>query len=393
MFKTSLIPAVMAIALTACSQAQSAPAVAETEPAATSPELKLTQISEAEFPWGMTFLPSGDLLFTEKENGLKWLSAACATGTLSAATEAECAPTEISGLPPALTDRQAGYLGLAIDPAFADNQTVYIAYSKGTAGANATAVIRAQLNMTDKALDNVQEIFLADQRDAPVHFGARLQFEDADTLFVSLGDGYVHMKDAQNPANTHGTLVRINSDGSIPEDNPFADGENGHPAVWSYGHRSVQGLYYDAATSELYETEHGPKGGDEFNIITKGANYGWPAITYGIDYSGAIISKHTEMDGMEQPLTYWVPSIAPSGLTRVTTDLYPGWKGDFLVGGMNGPEGLKLVRLIMKDGEVASREDLFKDEYSIRDVIEGPDGHIYLATKNMDGLFRIDLAE
>lgn len=393
MIKNSLLAAAMGFALTACGQPQDAPAPAPVSPNANAPTLNLTKISEAEFPWGMAFLPSGDLLFTEKENGLKWLSAACATGTLTASTEQACTPTPLSGLPPALAEGQAGYLGLTLDPAFTDNQTLYIAYSKGSKNANATVVVRATLNIADAKLENVQEIFASDTRAAPAHFGSRLQFSNADTLFISLGEAYVHMKDAQDPANTHGTLIRIHSDGSIPDDNPFADGQSGHSAVWSYGHRNAQGLYFDAETDTLYQTEHGPKGGDEFNIITKGANYGWPSITYGIDYDGSIISKHTEKDGMEQPLTHWVPSIAPSGLTRITTDLYTGWKGDFLVGGMNGPEGLKLVRLDMQDGAVAAREDLFTGEYAIRDVVEGPDGHIYLATKGLDGLFRVDIAE
>lgn len=394
MIKHSLITATLGFALTACGQPQDAQSPAEAaSSSAPAPDISLTKISEAEFPWGMTFLPSGDLLFTEKENGLKWLSAACTSGALEASTEEACTPTLITGLPLALTEGQAGYLGLTTDPAFTENNTLYIAYSKGTAGANATVVIRATLNAAENKLDDVSEIFVADERAAPAHFGARLQFSDANTLFISLGEAYVHMKDAQDTANTHGTLIRIKSDGSIPADNPFADGQGGHPAVWSYGHRNSQGLYFDANTDTLYQTEHGPKGGDEFNAISKGANYGWPAITYGIDYNGSIISKHTEKEGMEQPLTYWVPSIAPSGLTRLTTDLYTGWKGDFLVGGMNGPEGLKLVRLDMQDGEVAGREDLLTGEYSIRDVIEGPDGHVYLATKDLDGLYRLDIAE
>ena len=201
------------------------------------------------------------------------------------------------------------------------------------------------------------------------------------------------MEMAQDPKITHGSIIRINKDGSIPADNPFADGAVGNPAVWSYGHRNEQGLYYDAETDTLYETEHGPKGGDEFNIIRKGANYGWPKITYGVDYDGTIITDQTEAEGMEQPLTYWVPSIAPSGLTKLTSDVYPGWKGDMFTGGMNGPAGLKLVRIDMEDGKVAGREDLFDGEYPIRDVIQGPDGHLYIATKDMDGIFRVDVAE
>jgi len=201
---------------------------------------------------------------------------------------------------------------------------------------------------------------------------------------------------AQDPKKTHGSVIRINADGSIPEDNPFADGTVGHPAVWSYGHRNPQGLYYDADTDTLYSTEHGPKGGDELNLIRKGANFGWPTITYGVNYDGTIITSKTEAEGMEQPLTYWVPSIAASGLTKLTSDVYPGWKGDLFTGGMNGPAGLKLVRIDMEDGKVAGREDLLTGDaegFPIRDVIQGPDGHLYVATKNMDGIYRVDVAE
>lgn len=382
----------LCLAAAACSQSQS---VAEPQPSLEqtdassglqASDLKLTFIAEAEFPWGMTFLPSGDLLFTEKENGLKLLPVNCIDGSAS------CDATSITGLPPALTANQAGYLGLALDPAYESNQTIYVAYSKGTEKANATTVVKGTLDLDAGTLSNVTEIFEADTRGAPAHFGSRIQFEDEDTLFVSLGEAYIHMKDAQTPTNTHGTLVRINSDGSIPSDNPFADGENGHPAVWSYGHRNIQGLHYDTESGELFETEHGPRGGDELNLVQKGKNYGWPKITYGINYDGTIISDKTEMEGMEQPLTYWVPSIAPAGLTRITSDVYEGWKGDLIAGGMNGPEGLKLVRIDMEDGKVVGRTDLFTGEYPIRDVIEGPDGRLYIATKNLDGIFRVDIA-
>ena len=163
-------------------------------------------------------------------------------------------------------------------------------------------------------------------------------------------------------------------------------------SVWSYGHRNVQGLYYDAASDTLYATEHGPKGGDELNLVQKGKNYGWPKITYGVDYSGAIISDKTEAPGMEQPLMYWVPSIAPSGLVMLTSDVYPGWKGDLFAGGMNGPAGLELTRIDMEGNKAVARESLFEGEISVRDVVQGPDGHLYVASKDLDGIFRVDAA-
>lgn len=342
--------------------------------------LKLTPVVEdTEFPWGMTFLPNGDLLFTEQERGLR-----IARGGAGAAEA-------VSGLPPAYTERQAGYLGLTLDPDFTSNRLVYVAYSKGNDAANSTAVIKGALSEDGTALENVTEIFLADPRDTSLHYGARLQFLGDGTLAVALGEGFKFMADAQDANNTHGSIVRINPDGTIPADNPLANGVGGHRAIWSYGHRNIQGLYYDGETDTLYATEHGPKGGDELNIIRKSGNYGWPAITYGVNYDGTVITTKTKAEGMKQPETYWVPSIAPSGLVKLKSDVYPGWKGDLFSGAMNGPAGLKLVRIDMEDGAVVGQEDLLDGEYSIRDVIEGPDGHLYIADKNTGGIFRVDL--
>ncbi|MEZ5999133.1 PQQ-dependent sugar dehydrogenase [Hyphomonas sp.] len=370
---------VSAFALAACSAESTAPAA---PPEASSDfEVTLTPVVDAEFPWGLAFLPNGDLLFSEKENGLKYV------------TDGQGTATPVAGMPPAMTEGQGGYFGLVLDPDFENNRLIYAAYAQGTPTDNGTTVVRARLSDDHTTLEDVTEIFRADSRDTAYHFGGRLQFANDGTLFVSLGEGFKYMKDAQDPHITHGSLVRINSDGTIPADNPFADGVDGKPEVYSYGHRNIQGLYYDKSEGTLYETEHGPKGGDEFNIIKPGANYGWPVITYGVNYDGTIITEQTEKEGMEQPLTYWVPSIAPSGLTRLTSDVYPGWKGDFFVGGMNGPAGLELVRLRLEDGKVTERENLFKGEYAIRDVVQAPDGHLYVATKDLDGIFRVDLAE
>jgi glucose/arabinose dehydrogenase len=368
---------VSALALAACS-ASTAPPTASAD-VARDFEIKLTPVVDAEFAWGMAFLPNGDLLFTEKEGGLKY------------AARDEGPATPVTGMPPALTAGQGGYFGLTLDPDFANNRLVYVAYAQGTEEDNGTAVVKARLSDDHATLENVTEIFRADSRGTAYHFGGRLQFANDGTLFVSLGEGFKYMDEAQNTQITHGKIVRINADGTIPADNPFADGVAGKPSVYSYGHRNIQGLYYDKASGTLYETEHGPKGGDEFNIIKPGANYGWPKITYGVNYDGTIITEKTGMDGMEQPITYWVPSIAPAGLTRLQGDVYPGWQGDFFAGGMNGPAGLELVRIRLEDGKVTERENLFKDEYAIRDVAESPDGHLYVATKDLDGIFRVDV--
>ncbi|MEZ6011224.1 MAG: PQQ-dependent sugar dehydrogenase [Hyphomonas sp.] len=368
---------VSAMALAACSAETATPAQPTSAPS--DLKVKLTHVIDAEFPWGLAFLPDGDLLFTEKEGGLKY-----AAGGAGPATP-------VAGLPPALTEGQAGYLGITLDPDFATNRLVYVAYSQGTEADNGTAVIKGRLSDDHSTLEDVTQIFRADSRDTAYHFGGRLQFANDGTLFISLGEGFKYMQEAQNTQITHGKIIRINADGTIPADNPFADGTDGKPEIYSYGHRNVQGLYYDKASGTLYETEHGPKGGDELNIIKPGANYGWPKITYGVNYDGTIITEKTEAEGMEQPLTYWVPSIAPSGLTRLSGDVYPGWTGDFFAGGMNGPAGLELVRIRIEDGKVTERENLFKDEYAIRDVTVAPDGHLYVATKDLDGIFRVDV--
>ena len=375
---TAIVP--LALILSACgepatpAQAQ-APVTAPATPGAVK-SVSLELVAPAEQPWGMAFLPDGGLLFTEKEGGLKFFAAA-----------GEAAP--VTGLPEAYVEGQAGYLGIALDPAFAENRLVYVSLSTGTKAANSTAVVRGRLSDDNAALENVQEIFKADARDTAYHYGSRLAFGGDGTLFVSLGEGFKYMADAQNPKNTHGTIVRINSDGTVPADNPFADGVNGKPEVWSYGHRNVQGLYYDASTDTLWATEHGPRGGDELNIIKPGNNYGWPKITYGVNYDGTIITRETAAEGMVQPETYWVPSIAPAGLTMVTSDKYPGWEGDLFSGGMNGPDGLVLVRIDLQDGKVAGKENLLKGELSIRDVVQGPDGYLYVAGKDFDGIFRV----
>ncbi len=340
-------------------------------------KVKLEPVVAAEQPWGMTFLADGGLLFTEKEGGLKYLAPGAA------------ASSPVTGLPQALTADQAGYLGLALDPDFAANRLVYVSLSSGTPEANSTLVVRGRLSEDHTALETVEELFRGDLRDTTYHYGSRLAFANDGKLFVTIGEGYKYMDLSQDPKTTHGKIIRINPDGSVPADNPFADGASGNPAVWSYGHRNSQGLYYDTVSGTLWETEHGPKGGDELNIIAKGANYGWPKITYGVNYDGTVITNKTEAEGMTQPETYWVPSIAPSGLTMLTSDIYPGWKGDLFTGGMNGPSGLVLVRIDLEGGKVVGKEDLLKNEYSIRDVAQGPDGYLYVASKDFDGIFKV----
>lgn len=371
--RTPLIAFLIA-ALAACS------AATETVPQSDSGvDLKLTAVVEdADLPWGMVFLPNGDLLFTEQEGGLK----------LSPASNSAVRP--VDGMPTAFTDGQGGYLGLTLDPDFVDNRMIYVSFSDGDEDDNSTAIIRARLNDAATALENVEQIFRGTPRNTAYHYGARLQFLNDGTLVAGLGEGFRFMDDAQNPANTHGKTIRINADGSIPADNPFAN-DGGHPAVWSYGHRNIQGMVYIAETGSLYATEHGPKGGDELNLITKGANYGWPIATHGVNYDGTVITRETEADGVTPSLHFWVPSIAPAGLAHLSSDVYPGWQGDLFSGGMNGPAGQVLVRLDLENGEVVGVENLLQGELPIRDVVQGPDGHLYLAGKDR-GIYRVDIA-
>lgn len=335
------------------------------------------------FPWGMAELPNGDLLVTERE------------GLLRRITDDALVDAPLQGLPEdILVDGQGGLLGIALDPDFASNRTLYISYAKDMGDNNTTAVSSAVLSDDMRRLTNVTEIFLAETRDTAFHFGGRLDFLPDGTLLVGLGDGGGYKELAQDPSVLHGKIARINTDGSLPADNPFADG-GGHPAVYSYGHRNVQGLVRDDARGITYAHEHGPKGGDELNVIEPGNNYGWPTITYGVNYDGTIITDQTEAPGMEQPVVKWVPSIAPSGMTLVNTPGFEAWQGDLLIGGMSGPAGQKLVRVDLDDaGNVVGTEDLLVDlELAYRDVLSTPNA-IYLADKDINGaVYRLETVE
>jgi len=282
-------------------------------------------------------------------------------------------------------------LDVALHPDFKNNNYVYISYSgKGDDG-NGTEIARGTFN--GHRLSNVEVIFrVAPKTSSDYHFGGRLQFLADGTLILTTGDKYTHMKDAQSPDNHLGTIVRINDDGSVPSDNPFIGKADAKPEVYSYGHRNVQGIAVDPNNNNLWIHEHGPQGGDEVNLIEPGKNYGWPAITYGIDYSGDIISDKTEAPGMEQPVVYWDPSIAPSGMAYYDGDKFPKWQGNLFVGAL---AHMHLRRLEMKDNKVVVQEKLLEDlEERIRDVVTGPDGYIYILTDNDEGrVLRLEPAE
>lgn len=340
----------------------------------------LTRIASGlEFPWGIDFLPNGDILVTEREGYLNLIKNGTST------------PIRISGLPDNIyVAGQGGMLDVVAHPEFKDNNLIYFSYAGRDGNVAGTEVARARLDGTQ--LKNVTKIFAVDMKTSgSAHYGSRLVFDREGKLYITTGDRYNFMDEAQNPNNHLGTVLRLNDDGSVPEDNPFV-GMDGHkPEIFTYGHRNAQGIAMRPSEGVIWMHEHGPRGGDEVNILRAGTNYGWPAITYGIDYSGAIISEETHADGMAQPVVFWNPSIAPSGMTFYTGDDFPAWQGNIFLGALAGTH---LRRLVLDGDKVVKQEVLLDDLARIRDVTMGNDGHLYILTDNLDGsIFRIDPVE
>jgi len=335
-----------------------------------------------ENPWGLAFLPDGRMLVTERAGRLRIIAP---DGQVSPAVE---------GLPPVMVKGQGGLLGIALDPHYATNGWIYWSYSEPQAdGANNTAVARGRLaDGVTPRVEQVQVIFRQQPSlDSALHFGGRLVFAPDGTLFITLGERSITpgRMQAQKLDSLLGKIVRVNPDGSVPKDNPFVGKAGVRPEIWSYGHRNVQAAAINPATGELWEMEHGARGGDELNIPRKGKDYGWPTIAYGIEYNGNIITGGiTAQKGMEQPLYYWDPVIGPSGMTFYTGALFPAWKGSLFVGGLRG---MALVRLALKGERVVGEERLLLDQRErIRDVVQGPDGALYLLTDDPKGrLFKI----
>jgi len=333
---------------------------------------KVSEIAKGlDHPWSIAFLPDGSLLVTERAGRLRLIK----NGQLQS--------QPIGGVPPVHTGSQAGLFDVVLHPKFAENGLLYLTYAHGTDGANATRVARARFD--GAALQDLKVIFeAAPAKDTNNHYGARLAFLADGTFALTIGEGFEYREKAQDLTSDLGKIVRLNDDGSVPKDNPFVGRANARPEIYSLGHRNPQGLAFDAETGRLYETEHGPKGGDEINIIEAGRNYGWPVITYGRDYSGAIISPYTARAGLEQPIVQWTPSIAPSGLAIYRGDKFPAWRGDLFAGALAHKH---LRRIDLGDhGEVVAQERLLTDlGQRIRDVRVGPDGYIYVTTDQADG--------
>ncbi len=337
----------------------------------------VTIASGLENPWAVAFLPDGRALVTERPGRMRLIER---DGRLS---------EPLAGLPPVVASGQGGLLDVVLDPQFASNQLVYWSYSEAGDSGNSTAVARGKLD--GNRLADVQVIFRQQPKFASnLHFGSRLVFARDGKLFVTLGDRFRRMDDAQTLTTHHGKVVRIEPDGKAPADNPFAKQAGALPEIWSYGHRNMQGAATHPTTGELWTHEHGPQGGDEVNVTLAGKNYGWPVITYGRNYgTGTQIGEGTERADVQPAVTTWVPSIAPSGMAFLTSDRYPGWKGNLFVGALRGQT---LVRLELNGNKVLKEQRLLTDmNERIRDVRQGPDGWLYVLTDQRNGrLIRLE---
>lgn len=331
-----------------------------------------TVVAGLDVPWSMAFLPNGNMLITER------------AGRLRIVENGKLRKEPIKNVPKVYAKGQGGLLDVVLHPDYEKNGWIYIShsYATGMVGGH-TKIIRAKLK--NYALEDIETLFEGGPGSmARVHFGGRMAFVDGK-LFFTIGDRGT-MSNAQALDNHSGKVFRINDDGSIPEDNPFVSTPKAMKEIWTYGNRNPQGLALNPFTGELWAHEHGPKGGDEINIIKKGTNYGWPLITYGINYNGDIISEDTAKPGLAQPIHYWNPSIAPSGLAFVNSDKYPGWYGNALVGAL---AFASLYRCEITTDDVTHVERLLAGNGRIRDVRVAPDGYIYIANETNGSIIRL----
>ena len=324
-----------------------------------------TIVEGIDIPWGMDFISENEILVTEKKGILYRVS--------------NGKKTEVSGLPEIYLRGQGGLMDVALHPDFKTNKIIYFTtgvHLEGEKGGN-TALYCGELN--ENSLSNLKLLYKGQPNTKKgQHWGSRIVFDDKGHLFFGIGDRGNRDVNPQDLNRDGGKIYRLNLDGSIPEDNPFVNQDGALKAVYSYGHRNPQGMTVHPKTGEIWENEHGPKGGDEINIVQKGKNYGWPVITFGINYSGTSITDKTSMPGMEQPFYYWVPSIAPSGMAFSTSNVYKKWKGNLFVGSLKFKY---LERLVIKRGKVVKREKILNDVGRVRNVKEGPDGYLYLGVE------------
>jgi glucose/arabinose dehydrogenase len=329
---------------------------------------------EIDIPWGMAWLDDKNILVSDRK------------GELRIITNGKLLSEKVAGLPELRAQGQGGLLDVAVDPNYARNNLIYFSYSglEGEGEGAHTSVMRAKLQGF-KLTEQVVIFEGGPNTTKGQHYGSRLTFDKQGYLFISSGDRGNRDVNPQRLDRDAGKIHRINSDGSIPADNPFVAQKDANPSIYSYGHRNPQGMAMHPVTGDIWTHEHGPKGGDEVNIIQPSANYGWPVISYGVNYSGSSFTELTEKQGMQQPAWYWVPSIAPSGMTFVTSDVYPDWKGKVLVGSL---KFAYLVALELDGNKVLSQETLFPGIGRVRNVKQGADGYIYVATDGT-GIFKI----
>jgi len=334
-----------------------------------------TVVDGLDSPWSLAILPDGDMLITEL------------TGDLRHIRNGKLVAQAVAGVPQSLYGGQGGLMDIVIHPNYDENRYVYLSLSVGTDDANALRVIRGRF--TGTALEDISTIFeSAPSKNTLVHYGARMAFLPDNTLLINVGDGFDLREQAQNLSNHFGSLVRVTDDGKVPQDNPFIGVAGAQPEIYSYGHRNQQSIAVERGSGKIYQTEHGPRGGDELNLIEAGKNYGWPVATYGIDYSGARISPYTSYEGTKQPLLDWTPSIGPSGMTIYDGAQFPDWQGDIFVSSLIYS---KIIHIDMVDGAPQRQSDMFSEIGDrLRDIRTGADGALYILSEGDNGkLWRI----
>jgi glucose/arabinose dehydrogenase len=322
-----------------------------------------------ENPWGLALLPDGRMLLTER------------AGRLTLRDAAGKRVATVRNVPPAFVKLQGGLFDVVLDPSFATNSLVYLSLAHGEQKRNTTRVIRARLQ--GDALEDIQVIFDNTPKGTSAHYGGRLAFRRDGTLLVTTGEGAEYREDAQRLGSTLGKIVRVNTDGSAPQDNPFIGRDGADARVWSYGHRNPQGLYVDPLTDTIYSVEHGPRGGDELNLIEAGANYGWPIATHGLDYTGGRISPFETYPGVTEPLIFWTPSIGIGGVAIYHGAMFPEWEGDALVGALGHRH---LVHVDLENGRVVNRTKLLESRKArFRQISIAPDGAVLAVVDDVDG--------
>ncbi len=340
-------------------------------PGTAAPDYRIETVAEGlRWPWSVAFLPDGRWLVTER------------AGRLRIIEHGRLQPQPVGGVPPVYAASQGGLFEVLPAPDFARSQQIYLSFAHGDARANATRVVRARLD--GHALHDLQVIFTARPwKDTPVHYGGRMAWMPDGSLLLGLGDGFDYRESAQDLRTHLGSIVRLDADGRAPPDNPFSGRNDALPEIWSYGHRNVQGLVVDPRDGAVYAHEHGPRGGDELNRICAGCNYGWPAVTFGVDYTGALVSPYTELPGMEPPLLHWTPSHAPSGMSLYLGQAFGAWHGDLLISTLV-ERSVRRVRL--RHGQPVEQEALFTElGERLRDVRVSPEGHLILLTDAENG--------